>query len=275
MPDGSGRRLGRRARDGEVRHRPGRDLTLSAPKSVSLAGLVGGDGRVVDAHDRAVAATLRWVEHTAGVPGRVTSTLRGVARGSGRALSQFEEKGHGGYAHRHHLSRGRRPRPRALGLRSGRSLAAFHPPAPARRPGGAAGNERPHRRRLARALRGQSAHHPSRGGDLRLHLRELHPGACGRARDSRADRGGQRRARRHDLRRDPRRLPCARTRPGRGRRTLCRGGEPQARRVPRGRRRRCDPGAAHGPSRGASRTFPPRRSCGWASRPTARKPRDS
>ena len=65
VPDGSGRRLGRASRDGEVRHRPGRDLTLSAPKSVSLAGLVGGDGRVVDAHDRAVAATLAWVEGNA------------------------------------------------------------------------------------------------------------------------------------------------------------------------------------------------------------------
>ena len=62
VPDGSDTRLGRRARDGSIEHRPGRDLTLSAPKSVSLAALVGGDGRVVDAHDRAVARTLAWFE---------------------------------------------------------------------------------------------------------------------------------------------------------------------------------------------------------------------
>ena len=62
VPDGSGRRLGRMGKDGERQHRPGRDLTLSAPKSVSLAALVGGDGRVVDAHDRAVARTLAWFE---------------------------------------------------------------------------------------------------------------------------------------------------------------------------------------------------------------------
>ena len=62
VPDGSGRRLGRVGRDGTVAHRPGRDLTLSAPKSVSLVGLVGGDARVVDAHDRAVRRTLDWVE---------------------------------------------------------------------------------------------------------------------------------------------------------------------------------------------------------------------
>ena len=43
-------------------HRPGRDLTLSAPKSVSLAALVGGDDRILDAHDRAVKRTLQWVE---------------------------------------------------------------------------------------------------------------------------------------------------------------------------------------------------------------------
>ena len=65
VPDGSGRRLGRVGRDGTVAHRPGRDLTLSAPKSVSLAALVGGDARVVDAHDRAVRRTLDWVERNA------------------------------------------------------------------------------------------------------------------------------------------------------------------------------------------------------------------
>jgi len=35
VPDGSGRRLGRAGKDGTVAHRPGRDLTLSAPKNVS------------------------------------------------------------------------------------------------------------------------------------------------------------------------------------------------------------------------------------------------
>ena len=65
MPDGSGTELGRRGKDGEIHHRPGRDLTFSAPKSVSIAALVGGDRRIVEAHDRAVAATLAWVEKNA------------------------------------------------------------------------------------------------------------------------------------------------------------------------------------------------------------------
>ena len=65
VPDGSGTELGRRGRDGKILHRPGRDLTFSAPKSVSLAALVGGDARIVDAHDRAVKAVLAWVEKNA------------------------------------------------------------------------------------------------------------------------------------------------------------------------------------------------------------------
>ena len=65
VPDGSGTELGRRGRDGERLHRPGRDLTFSAPKSVSIEALVGGDDRIVEAHDRAVAATLAWVEKNA------------------------------------------------------------------------------------------------------------------------------------------------------------------------------------------------------------------
>ena len=50
------------ARDGEFRHRPGFDLTLSAPKTVSLEALLYGDRRVLGAHDAAVKATLDWLE---------------------------------------------------------------------------------------------------------------------------------------------------------------------------------------------------------------------
>ena len=58
---GTETRLGR-ARDGGHEHRPGLDLTLSAPKSVSLEALLYGDRRVTGAHDAAVRATLDWVE---------------------------------------------------------------------------------------------------------------------------------------------------------------------------------------------------------------------
>ena len=65
VPDGSGKRLGRNGKDGAFQHRPGRDLTFSAPKSVSLAALVGGDERIVEAHDRAVKKSLDWFEKKA------------------------------------------------------------------------------------------------------------------------------------------------------------------------------------------------------------------
>ena len=54
-------RLGR-MRDGGHQHRPGVDVTLSAPKSVSLAALLHGDRRVIRAHDEAVRAALDRVE---------------------------------------------------------------------------------------------------------------------------------------------------------------------------------------------------------------------
>ena len=54
-------RLGR-LREGEHEHRPGWDITFSAPKSVSLEALVVGDRRVIRAHDEAVRATLDWLE---------------------------------------------------------------------------------------------------------------------------------------------------------------------------------------------------------------------
>lgn len=43
-------------------HRAGWDATFSAPKSVSLAGLVGGDDRILEAHDRSVNVALQQLE---------------------------------------------------------------------------------------------------------------------------------------------------------------------------------------------------------------------
>ena len=62
---GTDLRLGR-LRDGEHQHRPGVDVTFSAPKSVSLEALVYAASktraRVVRAHDEAVQATLGSIE---------------------------------------------------------------------------------------------------------------------------------------------------------------------------------------------------------------------
>ncbi len=49
-------------RDGVLEHRPGWDLTLSAPKSVSVMALVAGDKRLIAAHGVAVKTALIHVE---------------------------------------------------------------------------------------------------------------------------------------------------------------------------------------------------------------------
>lgn len=51
--------------DGDRQHRAGTDLTFSAPKSVSMVGLVMGDERVIAAHDKAVRTAMEYVEEHA------------------------------------------------------------------------------------------------------------------------------------------------------------------------------------------------------------------
>ena len=86
VPDG--RQLGRRDRDGHIRHRPGLDVTLSAPKSVSLMAMVGGDDRVVGAHDRAVGKTLDRIEKNA-VETRTRDPATGASVPSWAGCSSF------------------------------------------------------------------------------------------------------------------------------------------------------------------------------------------
>lgn len=59
LPDGS---VLSRLENGKETHRPGYDLTFSAPKSVSMMALIGGDRRFIDAHNRAVDTVMKEVE---------------------------------------------------------------------------------------------------------------------------------------------------------------------------------------------------------------------
>lgn len=59
LPDGSNLS---RLQDGSNKHRPGYDLTFSAPKSVSVMAMLGGDKRLIEAHNRAVDVALKQVE---------------------------------------------------------------------------------------------------------------------------------------------------------------------------------------------------------------------
>lgn len=51
-----------RMENGKNVHREGHDLTFSAPKSVSVLGIVLGDKRMIEAHNRAVEVALHEVE---------------------------------------------------------------------------------------------------------------------------------------------------------------------------------------------------------------------
>tara|TARA_R110000868_G_scaffold266583_1_gene525828 strand:+ start:42558 stop:46475 length:3918 start_codon:yes stop_codon:yes gene_type:complete len=60
----NGEQLGR-VENGETKHRPGYDLTFSAPKSWSILQEIGGDKRLQTAHDNAVKAALAYLKTSA------------------------------------------------------------------------------------------------------------------------------------------------------------------------------------------------------------------
>jgi len=60
--DPSGQRVLVAHREGKDERRAGWDVTISPHKSVSLQALVGGDGRILDAHDKAVSKAVAELE---------------------------------------------------------------------------------------------------------------------------------------------------------------------------------------------------------------------
>ncbi|WP_257291425.1 MobF family relaxase [Endozoicomonas sp. ONNA1] len=54
--------LGRSTGNGDKEHTKGWDVTFSAPKSVSILALAGGDKRLVEAHKKAVSHALGYIE---------------------------------------------------------------------------------------------------------------------------------------------------------------------------------------------------------------------
>lgn len=65
LPDGSDLS---RTQDGANKHRPGYDFTFSAPKSVSVMAMLGGDKRLIEAHNRAVETAIKQIP-TTGISG--------------------------------------------------------------------------------------------------------------------------------------------------------------------------------------------------------------
>jgi conjugative relaxase-like TrwC/TraI family protein len=78
----SGQSLGT-MRDGEWEHRPGWDITFSAPKSVSIMAEVAGDRRLIAAHERAVKTALGLAEqHFTATRIREDGSIRREATGN-------------------------------------------------------------------------------------------------------------------------------------------------------------------------------------------------
>lgn len=70
-------------RDGQLEHRPGWDVTLSAPKSVSIMAEVAGDRRLIAAHGQAVKTAMAHVEkHMAATRIRDGGTVSREATGN-------------------------------------------------------------------------------------------------------------------------------------------------------------------------------------------------
>lgn len=83
----AGEQLGRHysgdGRDGQLEHRPGWDVTLSAPKSVSIMAEVAGDRRLIAAHGEAVKVAMAHVEkHMAATRIRDGGTVAREATGN-------------------------------------------------------------------------------------------------------------------------------------------------------------------------------------------------
>ncbi|NML89172.1 relaxase domain-containing protein [Sphingobium sp. TB-6] len=70
-------------RDGQLEHRPGWDVTLSAPKSISIIAEVAGDRRLIAAHGEAVSTAMAHVEkHMAATRVRDGGTVTREATGN-------------------------------------------------------------------------------------------------------------------------------------------------------------------------------------------------
>ena len=76
LPNGTA--LGKIA-GGERQHAPGWDLTFSAPKSVSIMALVGGDRRLIEAVNQAAKDAVTWMEEHA-ARSRFTEDGKAVSR---------------------------------------------------------------------------------------------------------------------------------------------------------------------------------------------------
>ena len=72
-------------------HRPGWDLTFSAPKGLSVMAIVAGDTRLIDAHNKAVAEALAFAETYAHVRERTDDKSYRIKPTASTVVAQFTE----------------------------------------------------------------------------------------------------------------------------------------------------------------------------------------
>lgn len=87
-PDGS-EHLAKRKLESSQR-RAATDFTFSAPKSVSLQSLVGGDERLITAHQLAVQKTIKLIEERYSYTRVTTDTLRESTRTGNLVVAEFD-----------------------------------------------------------------------------------------------------------------------------------------------------------------------------------------
>jgi conjugative relaxase-like TrwC/TraI family protein len=76
---------------GEIKHRPGYDLTFSAPKSVSIMAEVMGDKRLDKAHDEAVKKTLNVIEKNHIYTRKTSEGVTEMVKTGNLVTAMFEE----------------------------------------------------------------------------------------------------------------------------------------------------------------------------------------
>lgn len=76
---------------GEIKHRPGYDLTFSAPKSVSIMAEVIGDKRLDKAHDEAVKKTLNVIERNHIYTRKTSEGVTELVKTGNLVTAMFEE----------------------------------------------------------------------------------------------------------------------------------------------------------------------------------------
>lgn len=83
--------VGRKGLGGEIEHRPGWDLTFSAPKSVSIMALMeGGDPRLIEAHRQAVSVVMKHVEDNLAFIRRSVGDRQKLVKVEGLSYASFE-----------------------------------------------------------------------------------------------------------------------------------------------------------------------------------------